>query len=69
MLQIQNTKKLLEELLYKEDSTGDHKITIADIGEKKIKIPLTNGTIECIEGTYFLSNLLQELAVEIEYWK
>lgn len=65
MLQIQNTKKLLEELLYKEDSTGDHKITIADIGEKKIKIPLTNGTIECIEGTYFLSNLLQELAVEI----
>ena len=65
MLQIHNTKKLLEELLLKEDSNGDKKITIADIGEKKIGIPLINGNIEYIESTYFLSNLLQELAIEI----
>lgn len=66
MLHIHNTKKILEDLLAKEDSTGDKKITIKDIGEKKINIPLSNGNIERIEGTYYLSNLLQELAIEID---
>ena len=65
MLQIHNTKKLLEDLLAKEDSIGNKKITIKDLGEKRINIPLSNGNIKCIEGTYYLSNLLQELAIEI----
>lgn len=53
----------LQNLLAQEDTDGDKKITIDDNGPKSFKIEDINGNSELIEGTYFLSNLLQELAL------
>jgi hypothetical protein len=53
--------------VYDEDTDGDKKITINDQhiygtgrGDKKFWIKTNNNKFE-VSGTYFLSNLLQEL--------
>ena len=59
-LHIQNT---IEKLLAQEDTDGDKKITIDDKGPKSFELEDINGKTIAIEGTYHLSNLLQELAL------
>ena len=53
----------IEKLLAQEDTDGDKKITIDDHGPKKFLLNDENGNSALIEGTYQLSNLLQELAL------
>lgn len=53
----------IEKLLAQEDTDGDKKITIDDNGPKKFLLNDENGNSALIEGTYQLSNLLQELAL------
>jgi alpha,alpha-trehalase len=53
----------LEKLLAQEDTDGDKKITIDDKGPKSFALQDENGNSVFIEGTYHLSNLLQELAL------
>ena len=53
----------IEKLLAQEDTDGDKKITIDDHGPKKFLLKDENGNSALIEGTYQLSNLLQELAL------
>ena len=60
-LQIDNT---LNQLLQQEDTDGDKKITIEDEGPKAFKITSTTGEDYIVKGTYFLSNLLQELVIQ-----
>lgn len=59
-LKIQST---LQHLLQQEDTDGDKKITIEDNGPKAFKLSATNGQDYIVQGTYFLSNLLQELVI------
>ncbi|WP_236669077.1 alpha,alpha-trehalase [Aquimarina mytili] len=54
---------VLESLVNQEDTDGDKKITIDDKGPKKFEFIDKNGESHNIEGTYYLSNLLQELAI------
>ena len=54
-------EKTLHHLLKQEDTDGDKKITIEDDGPKRFKLTNTEGETYDITGTYFLSNLLQEL--------
>ncbi len=54
---------VLESLINQEDTDGDKKITIEDKGPKKFEFIDKNGKSHIIEGTYHLSNLLQELAI------
>nr|WP_315220146.1 alpha,alpha-trehalase [uncultured Flavobacterium sp.] len=56
-------RQTLEKLLAQEDTDGDKKITIDDKGPKSFTIEAENGNAVTIEGTYHLSNLLQELAL------
>ena len=56
-------KPTLEKLLEQEDTDGDKKITIEDIGPKKFMLVSTEGDSQIIEGTYYISNLLQELVI------
>lgn len=51
-------------LLAQEDTDGDKKITIEDHGPTSFEIVLENGDSHAIQGTYQLSNFLQELALE-----
>lgn len=53
----------IEKLLSQEDTDGDKKITIDDKGPKRFLLNDTEGNSVAIEGTYQLSNLLQELAL------
>ncbi|TDW44596.1 alpha,alpha-trehalase [Flavobacterium sp. 270] len=53
----------LSQLLEQEDTDGDKKITIDDKGPKSFLIQDESGNSVAIEGTYQLSNLLQELAL------
>lgn len=53
----------IEKLLAQEDTDGDKKITIDDNGPKRFLLNDENGNSAVIEGTYQLSNLLQELAL------
>jgi alpha,alpha-trehalase len=53
----------LEKLLHQEDTDGDKKITIEDKGPGSFTIKSTDGTIYSVKGTYYLSNLLQELVI------
>lgn len=53
----------IEQLLTQEDTDGDKKITIDDDGPKSFLLKDENGIKLFIEGTYYLSNLLQELAL------
>jgi len=55
----------LKSLLLQEDLNKDNKITIEDQGPKKFHLVDKSGKIITIEGTYFLSNLLQELAISL----
>ncbi len=59
-----NIDKVFQELLLQEDTDHDKKITKDDQGPKKFVL-LDEKTKQehVIEGTYHLSNLLQELAV------
>ncbi len=59
-----NIQDTLQRLLAQEDTDGDKKITIEDKGPKAFDITLENGDSYTIEGTYHLSNFLQELALE-----
>lgn len=54
-------EEVLKELLLQEDTDGDKKITVEDNGPKAFDIALNEGKPYQIEGTYYLSNLLQEL--------
>ena len=54
-------RETLKNLLIQEDTDGDKKITIEDKGPKEFVIRATSGKNYPIKGTYYLSNLLQEL--------
>ncbi len=63
-----NVTKTLEDLLRDEDTDGDHKITIndsridgTDRGDKRFWLIASDSLRYEISGTYFLSNLLEEL--------
>ncbi len=56
-------KEVLEKLVAQEDTDGDKKITIEDIGPKKFELIDAKKNPHVIKGTYHLSNLLQELAI------
>jgi len=67
-----NIESVFKALLLQEDTDNDKKITKDDQGPKKfVLIDETTKQEQTIEGTYHLSNLLQELAVlrenEIEW--
>ena len=52
--------KVFQELLLQEDIDQDKRITVEDKGPKKFHLT-SDGQEIIVEGTYFLSNLLQEL--------
>lgn len=54
----------LQKLLAQEDTDGDKKITKEDTGPQSFAIHSESGKEYTVKGTYFLSNLLQELALE-----
>ncbi len=54
----------LQALLQQEDTDADNKITIEDKGPKHFKLKCVQGSTYEVKGTYHLSNLLQELALE-----
>ena len=56
-------KETLEKLLLQEDTDGDKKITIEDMGPQSFQIISENGKGHVLKGTYHLSNLLQELVI------
>ncbi|SEL20024.1 alpha,alpha-trehalase [Aquimarina amphilecti] len=56
-------QQTLDKLISQEDTDGDKKITIDDKGPKQFEFIDGNGNVNLIEGTYHLSNLLQELAI------
>lgn len=58
-----NINQTLQSLLAQEDTDGDKKITIDDKGPKSFLLQDENGNSLKVEGTYHLSNLLQELAL------
>jgi len=58
-----NIDQTLRKLLAQEDTDGDKKITIDDCGPKSFILKDEEGNSTLIEGTYYLSNLLQELAL------
>ncbi len=58
-----SNEELLDKLIAQEDTDGDKKITIDDKGPKKFEFIDATGKSNVIEGTYHLSNLLQELAI------
>ena len=58
-----NVEATLSSLLRQEDTDGDKKITKEDKGPKRFEILGEDGNPYHIEGTYHLSNLLQELAL------
>ena len=57
---ILNIDKVFQELLLQEDIDQDKRITVEDKGPKKFHLK-SDGHEIVVEGTYFLSNLLQEL--------
>ncbi len=58
-----DVKEHLTRLLEQEDTDGDNKITVEDKGPKCFKLKSTVGKLFEVTGTYFLSNLLQELVI------
>lgn len=73
---VTNVKTTLEQLLTDEDTDNDKKITIDDPhiagtqrGDKRFWLELNNGQKYEISGTYYLSNLLQELSLASEAGK
>ncbi len=62
-----NILQTISELLRQEDTDGDKKITIEDKGPKSFVLKDLDGEKEItIEGTFYLSNLLQELILAKE---
>ncbi|QTY26383.1 trehalase family glycosidase [Flavobacterium sp. CS20] len=57
-----NVKQTLSSLEQDEDTDRDKKITKEDTGDKSYTIKTIDGQKVLIESTYYLSNLLQELA-------
>ena len=53
----------LQVLLQQEDTDGDKKITIEDQGPKAFEINSISGEKYVVKGTYYLSNLMQELVI------
>ncbi len=53
----------LNSLLLQEDTNDDKKITVDDNGPKAFKVKTSTGEDYVVKGTYYLSNLLQELAI------
>ncbi len=64
-----NISQNIEGLLQQEDTDGDRQITVLDHGEKRFTVETISGENFDVHGTYFLSNLLQELALEMESGK
>lgn len=58
-----DVKKTLSALEQDEDTDKDKKITKEDTADKSFVVKTTNGQKVLIESTYYLSNLLQELAM------
>ncbi|AOW21551.1 trehalase family glycosidase [Urechidicola croceus] len=58
-----NIETNLQMLLLQEDTDGDKKITIEDKGPQKFELISTEGKSYLVNGTYHLSNLLQELVI------
>ena len=58
-----NIEQTLAQLLKQEDTDGDKKITIEDKSSKVFELKSNSGETLKIEGTYKLSNLLQELVL------
>jgi alpha,alpha-trehalase len=58
-----NIRENLERLLSQEDSDGDCKITVDDRGSKRFQLLTIDGRSFEVAGTYYLSNLLQELGL------
>ncbi|MBZ9626583.1 trehalase [Psychroflexus sp. CAK1W] len=58
-----NVEQTLSALENDEDTDNDKKITIEDTGDKSFVVQTTDGEEVLIESTYYLSNLLQELAI------
>lgn len=56
-----NIERTLKALLSQEDTDNDKRITIEDTGPKSFKIISNSNIVHTIEGTYHLSNLMQEL--------
>ncbi len=56
----------LNNLLKQEDTDRDNKITVEDNGPKRFVLQSVDGSKFEICGTYFLSNLLQELVLQKE---
>jgi alpha,alpha-trehalase len=66
-------RETIRELLRDEDTDGDHKITVDDVqtpgserGDKRFAFSSVDGSRHEVVGTYFLSNLLQELSLLVE---
>lgn len=60
---IVDIEKSLKSLLAEEDTDNNKQITIDDTGDKRFYLTDTNNKKYEVEGTYPLSNLLQELAI------
>ena len=60
-----NISQTISQLLLQEDTDNDKRITIEDKGLKRFVLQSTSDEI-VVEGTYFLSNLLQELILAQE---
>lgn len=60
-----NIEKIISELLLQEDTDKDKRITIEDKGLKRFVLKSNTQEI-VVEGTYYLSNLLQELILAKE---
>ena len=56
----------IQSLLFQEDTDNDKRITIEDKGPKRFVIHTDTAEEVVVEGTYFLSNLLQELILAQE---
>ena len=56
----------LKKLLAQEDTDNDKKITVEDQGPKSFTITSEDGLQHTLDGTYHLSNLLQELILAKE---
>ena len=58
-----NIEETLKKLLEQEDTDGDKKITKEDNGPRSFRLFTVDGLPYDVKGTYYLSNLLQELAL------
>lgn len=58
-----DVRENLERLLAQEDTDGDHKITVEDHGSRRFELRTVDGAVLEVAGTYYLSNVLQELVL------